>query len=113
MAIATTTPSRRSQAPRDDGARKRSLVPYTLLLPAVIILLFGMGYPVIWQFYISFHKYGALQQLGGKPPEFVWFDNFVAVATNPSSGPSRSAPCCSASSRQPSPSPSASCSRCS
>lgn len=83
MAIATTTPSHRSQAPRDDGTRKRSFVPYALLLPAVIILLFGMGYPVIWQFYISFHKYGALQQLGGKPPEFVWFDNFVAVATNP------------------------------
>ena len=42
-----------------------------------------MGYPVIWQVVTSFQKYGALQQLGGKAPEFVWFDNFIAVATSP------------------------------
>lgn len=89
MATATATPIRRNQAPtsedtrnRRNDARKRSFAPYALLIPAVLILLFGMGYPVIWQFYISFHKYGALQQLGGQAPQFVWLDNFIAVTTS-------------------------------
>lgn len=83
MAIGFTATSRAAAPPKADGARRRSRAPYVLIVPAVLILVFGMGYPVIWQFYISFHKYGALQQLGGQPPQLVWFDNFIAVATSP------------------------------
>lgn len=84
MAIGFAATSRRTAPPASDARRRRrSPAPYFLLIPAIVILLFGMGYPVIWQFYISFHKYGALQQLGGQAPELVWFDNFVAIATSP------------------------------
>ena len=42
-----------------------------------------MGYPIVWQIVTSFQKYGALQQLGGKAPDFVGLDNYIAVATSP------------------------------
>jgi len=85
MAIAAPTTSVTS-GPRADetvGTRRRPLAPLFLLIPAVAILLFGMGYPVVWQVVTSFQKYGALQQLGGKAPEFVGFDNYIAIATSP------------------------------
>ncbi len=56
--------------------------PYLLVVPAVAILLLGMGYPVIWQFVTSMQEYGLAQQFG-KPASFVGFDNFVALATDP------------------------------
>lgn len=60
-------------------ARRAQAAPYALVLGAVLVLLLGMGYPVIWQAITSFQKYGAMQQLGGKPPEFVWFDNYISI----------------------------------
>lgn len=66
----------------EPSVRRAALVPYLLILGAVLVLLLGMGYPVIWQIVTSFQKYGALQQLGGKAPDFVWFDNYIAIAGN-------------------------------
>jgi len=63
--------------------RRKAFAPYMLLIPAIGILLFGLGYPVIWQIVTSFQKYGAMQQLGGQAPPFVGLDNYIAVATNP------------------------------
>jgi N,N'-diacetylchitobiose transport system permease protein len=51
-------------------------VPYVLIVPAVVALLLGLGYPLIWQIITSFQKYGLSQQFG-KPPEFVGFGNFA------------------------------------
>ena len=56
--------------------------PHVLILPAIVILVLGMGYPMIWQVVTSFQKYG-LQQQFGKPAPFVWFDNYVKLATDP------------------------------
>ncbi|CAN5507781.1 sugar ABC transporter permease [soil metagenome] len=56
--------------------------PHALLLPAIIILLLGMGYPVIWQVITSLQQYGLAQQFG-QPAPFVGFDNYVTLATNP------------------------------
>ncbi|MFZ4894734.1 carbohydrate ABC transporter permease [Plantibacter sp. Mn2098] len=67
----------------DQNRRRKRFAPYMLLIPAIAILLFGLGYPVIWQIVTSFQKYGALQQLGGQAAPFVGFDNYIAVATNP------------------------------
>jgi len=53
-----------------------------LIVPAVVILLAGMGYPLIWQFVTSLQEYGLAQQFG-KPAPFVGFDNFVTLATDP------------------------------
>ncbi|WP_300266380.1 carbohydrate ABC transporter permease [Microbacterium sp.] len=65
------------------SARKVKAAPYALILGAALVLLLGMGYPVVWQAVTSFQKYGAMQQLGGKPPEFVWFDNYISIVQNP------------------------------
>src|SRR6478609_10798377 len=84
MAVpAPTTLERDSKTDESVGARRCSPVPLFLLIPAIAILLFGMGYPVVWQVITSFQKYGALQQLGGKAPDFVGLDNYIAVATSP------------------------------
>ena len=63
-------------------SRRTSRTPYLLVIPAVAILLLGMGYPVIWQFITSMQEYGLAQQFG-KPAPFVGFDNFVSLATDP------------------------------
>src|SRR5690349_18236328 len=85
MAIAAPTTSVTAGPRADDtvGPRRRPLTPLFLLIPAVGILLFGMGYPVVWQIVTSFQKYGAMQQLGGKAPDFVGLDNYIAIATSP------------------------------
>jgi N,N'-diacetylchitobiose transport system permease protein len=50
-------------------ARRRARrVPYLLLIPAVAILLLGLGYPVAQQF--------------GKPAPFIGLDNYVTLASN-------------------------------
>ena len=56
--------------------------PHVLILPAIVILLLGMGYPMVWQVVTSFQEYGLAQQFG-KPAPFVWFDNYAALAADP------------------------------
>jgi len=60
---------------------RRSLVPYALIAAAVLILLLGMGYPTVWQLVTSMQEFGLAQQFG-QAPEWVWFDNYVALATD-------------------------------
>ncbi|MFT4283529.1 MAG: sugar ABC transporter permease [Protaetiibacter sp.] len=61
--------------------RRTTGIPYVLIVPAVIALLLGLGYPLIWQFITAFQKYGLAQQFG-KPPEWVGFDNFADLVWN-------------------------------
>lgn len=77
------TPRAAITRPAATNRRRKAFAPYMLLIPAIGILLFGLGYPVIWQVVTSFQKYGAMQQLGGQAPPFVGLDNYIAVATNP------------------------------
>src|SRR3954471_13187855 len=63
------------------GRRRRHPAPYFLLVPAIIILLLGMGYPVIWQIVTSLQQYGLAQQFG-KPAPFVGIDNYLELAGN-------------------------------
>ena len=60
--------------------RRRS-VPHLLLVPAIIILLLGMGYPVVWQVITSLQEYGLAQQFG-KPAPFVGIENYLELAGN-------------------------------
>jgi N,N'-diacetylchitobiose transport system permease protein len=63
-------------------ARRRARrVPYLLLIPAVAILLLGLGYPVVWQIVTSMQEYGLAQQFG-KPAPFIGLDNYVTLASN-------------------------------
>ncbi len=61
---------------------RRSRAPYLLIVPAVVILLLGMGYPLVWQFVTSTQEFGLAQQFG-QPPEFVGLGNFITLATDP------------------------------
>lgn len=62
-------------------ASRRFGAPHLLLIPAVAVLLLGMGYPVVWQIVTSMQEYG-LQQQFGKPAPFVGLDNYIALATD-------------------------------
>ncbi len=64
------------------NARRGIRAPHLLLIPAIVIMLLGMGYPMIWQVVTSLQKYG-LQQQFGKPAPFVGLDNYVTLATDP------------------------------
>ncbi|GAB2466363.1 N,N'-diacetylchitobiose transport system permease protein [Conyzicola lurida] len=63
--------------------RRTNRAPYLLLIPAVGILLIGMGYPVVWQAITSLQEYG-LQQQFGKAAPFVFLENYIELATNAS-----------------------------
>lgn len=64
------------------NARRGIRAPHLLLIPAIVIMLLGMGYPMIWQVVTSLQKYG-LQQQFGKPAPFVGLDNYITLATDP------------------------------
>jgi N,N'-diacetylchitobiose transport system permease protein len=57
-------------------------IPQVLLLPAILILLLGMGYPLVWQMITSTQRFGIQQQFG-QPAPFVGFDNYITLATDP------------------------------
>lgn len=62
--------------------RPRKFNARTLLIPAIVILLFGLGYPVIWQLFISFQEWGR-PQLFGQPAEWIWLENYIKIVTDP------------------------------
>lgn len=60
------------------GSGRRPGPAYLLLVPAIGVLLLGMGYPVYWQVVTSLQEYGLAQQFG-QPPEFVGLDNYARL----------------------------------
>jgi N,N'-diacetylchitobiose transport system permease protein len=60
------TPPRRSRP---------SLLPYALLVPAVLALTVALGYPLVRQVVLSLQDYGLAQQFG-QPPEWVGANNY-------------------------------------
>lgn len=81
--LVRATPVRATgRRPRRDPARRparrRSGPAYLLVLPAVAILLLGLGYPVYWQVVTSLQEYGLAQQFG-QPPEFVGLANYARI----------------------------------
>ncbi|QIG38438.1 sugar ABC transporter permease [Microbacterium sp. 4R-513] len=73
--------------PERPPARRRfmqagGLTPYALLIPALIALVAITGWPLLQLLIMSFQKYGRAQVFGA-PPEFVWFDNYISILTDP------------------------------
>jgi N,N'-diacetylchitobiose transport system permease protein len=67
--------------PRRRPLRTR-LWPYLLLVPALVPLGVGLGYPLVRQFVLSFQEYGLAQQFG-RPAEWVGLDNYVTLLSDP------------------------------
>ncbi|NLE70576.1 MAG: sugar ABC transporter permease [Actinomycetales bacterium] len=57
---------------------RRHAPGYLLVLPAVAVLLLGLGYPVYWQVVTSLQEYGLAQQFG-QPPRFVGLENYAEI----------------------------------
>jgi N,N'-diacetylchitobiose transport system permease protein len=85
-AVAMTTSSDVSASPRRSSNGKRNLkrrpkAPYLLIVPSIIILAVGTGYPTVWQFVTSFKEFGLAQQFGQDAP-FVGLDNYTTLLTD-------------------------------
>lgn len=77
--VPTPRPPGEAVAPR---RRRRGLVAYLLLVPAVVPIAVALGYPLVRQFVLSFYEYGLPQQFG-QPAEWVGLDNYVTLLTDP------------------------------
>lgn len=69
--------------PRTSAAKRRAgFTPYMLLVPASVVLLIIVGWPLIQLFIISFQEFGRAQVFGAPAP-FIGFDNYTKVLTDP------------------------------
>lgn len=66
---------------RRTSRRASVLLPYGLLLPALLALLIGLAYPLVRQVVLSFQEYGLAQQFG-QPATWVGLDNYRALVTD-------------------------------
>ncbi len=71
-----TGPARRQRR------RRGGFTPYALLTPAIIVLGVIVGWPLVQLIVTSFQEFGRAQVFGA-PPEWVWFENYADVLTDP------------------------------
>jgi N,N'-diacetylchitobiose transport system permease protein len=73
------------QQPAFGRRRKRwdRFTPYILATPAVALILGLLGYPLFRMAQVSLQKYEQGQLWGTRPTEWVGFDNYVKLLTDP------------------------------
>jgi N,N'-diacetylchitobiose transport system permease protein len=81
-AQATRPQASRAQASRPARRRRGSSLPYGLLMPALLLLVIGLGYPLGRQVVLSFQDFGLAQQFG-RPAEWVGLANYRELVTDP------------------------------
>ncbi|MFB7889797.1 carbohydrate ABC transporter permease [Cellulosimicrobium cellulans] len=83
MSSTTLEPrTERSGAPvRPPKKRRPPVLPWTLLVPSLVVLGVLVGYPIVRLIVMSFQEYERAQ-LMGQPAEWVGFDNYVQVLTD-------------------------------
>lgn len=80
-AVLETPPTRPAPAPRRRRRADR-LTPYLLALPAVLLVLGMLGYPLYRMAVVAFQKYEQPQLWGLRPPTWVGFANFTRLLTD-------------------------------
>jgi N,N'-diacetylchitobiose transport system permease protein len=75
------TPHRPSRRTAPGAGVRSRLGPYLLLLPALVPVAVGLGYPLARQFVISFQEYGLAQQFG-RPAEWVGLRNYTELLSD-------------------------------
>ena len=73
---------RRPTRPAGDGARRRGLLPYALLVPTLAAIGAGLGYPMVRLVVISTQEFGRRQQFGA-PAQSVGTDNYAEIFGSP------------------------------
>ncbi|GGM87405.1 sugar ABC transporter permease [Terrabacter tumescens] len=84
MTSTATAPPETASAPPEapPAPRPRRHLPALLVVPAVVLLVAALGYPVGWQVVTSFQHFGMMQQFG-QPPEWVGLANYTALLSDP------------------------------
>jgi N,N'-diacetylchitobiose transport system permease protein len=84
MTSTATAPPETAAAPQPapPTTRPRRRLPALLVVPAVVLLVAALGYPVGWQVVTSFQHFGMMQQFG-QPPEWVGLANYTALLSDP------------------------------
>jgi N,N'-diacetylchitobiose transport system permease protein len=77
----TGTPTRSGPARTPARRRRRGSLPYGLLLPALVALLVGLGYPLARQVVLSFQDFGLAQQFG-QPAKWIGLANYRELVTD-------------------------------
>jgi len=62
-------------------AVRKAVLPYGLLLPALLALLFALGYPLVRQVILSFQEFGLAQQFGAAP-EWIGLQNYRELVSD-------------------------------
>lgn len=75
-------PGRAAASRRRRFTRAGGFTPYALLLPALIVLAAITAWPLLQLLIMSFQEYGRAQVFGA-PVEFIGFDNYAAILTDP------------------------------
>jgi N,N'-diacetylchitobiose transport system permease protein len=86
-AAPSAAPGEHPAAPAPPGRarprrRRGGFTPYALLTPAIIVLAIIVGWPLVQLIVTSFQEFGRAQVFGA-PPEWVWFENYTDVLTDP------------------------------
>ncbi len=74
----------RSPSPGTAGAgrkKARQLTPYMLLVPATVVLIAVIGWPLLQLLIMSFQEFGRAQVFGAPAP-FIGFDNYTKILSD-------------------------------
>lgn len=74
----TALPPQGRSAPRPRRGRGPGGMPYLLLVPALLVLIAALGFPLFRQAVMSFQDYGLAQQFG-EDPQWVGLDNYATL----------------------------------
>lgn len=67
---------------RLSSRRRGELLPWLLLIPAALVILALTGWPLLQLLIISLQEFGRAQ-IFGAPPDFIWFENYAKVLSDP------------------------------